>query len=359
MIAPPNRIVLLGSTGRIGTEIKRRLGAGVPIFGITRGRSGGNPEARGDVRDTAALAKLLRPGDLVIDASAAFRSGGGRTLAGLRLALEVGAHWIDLSQERAGVLGSGALDAEAKSKGLGLVSGAGLFPGLCAPFVREACQAVKRVNEVSIGWAPGQGLAFGPESELDLACQAGGEAKLLLGGEWSSRRLFGDRRAFFHPEPLGELFSYNLDAPDLELFTGPGFKSASVRVSIGARPWRLRMALRALERSRPGTQAQTALQTLRRWSGKPAPRGGGLTLLVRGVDIANNPQERRRAWLFADAGEGFVATPAVQLARRALAGQLDAGAGACLAPLSVPELTSELESIGCRQRLGSLGGWKS
>lgn len=359
MIAPPNRIVLLGSTGRIGTEIKRRLGAGAPVLGVSRGQRAGSPEARVDVRDSAALAKLLRPGDLVIDASAAFRTAGGRTQASQRAALEAGAHWIDLSQERAGVIASSAFDAEAKAKGLALVSGAGLFPGLSAPFVREACQTVKRVNEVLIGWAPGQGLAFGPESELDLACQAGGQAKLLLGGEWSSRRLFGDRRAFFHPEPLGELFSYNLDVPDLELFTGPGFKSASVRVSIGARPWRLRMALRALERAAPGLAPEAALAKLRRWSGKPALRGGGLTLLVRGMDIANNPQERRRAWLFPDAGEGLVATPAVLLARRALAGQLEPGAGPCLSILSVSDLTSELESLGYRQRLGSLGGWQS
>jgi hypothetical protein len=359
MIAPPNRIVLLGSTGRLGTEIQRRLGSSATVLGVSRGRSGGSPEARADVHDGAALAKLLRPGDLVIDASAAFRPRGGRTLAGLRLALAAGAHWLDLSQERAGVVGSTGLDADAKSKGLALISGAGLFPGLCAPFVREACQAVKRVNEILIGWAPGQGLAFGPESELDLACQAGGEAKLLLGGEWSSRRLFGDRRAFFHPEPLGELFSYNLDVPDLELYTGPGFKSASVRVSIGARPWRLRMALRALEGARPGIEPQAALKKLRLWSGRPALRSGCLTLLVRGVDIAANPQERRRSWLFPDAGVGLAATPAVLLARRALEGKLDPGAGPCLAALSVEELTRELESLGYRQRLGSLGGWQS
>jgi hypothetical protein len=84
-----------------------------------------------------------------------------------------------------------------------------------------------------------------------------------------------------------------------------------------------------------------------------------LTLLVRGVDIASNPQERRRAWLFPDAGAGLVATPAVLLARRALEGKLDPGAGPCLTALSVEELTRELESLGYRQRLGTLGGWQS
>jgi hypothetical protein len=359
MIQRPQRLLLLGCTGQLGSELRRRMPPGIQVVGLSRGqRPGSAPDQRADVLAGDALSSQLRPGDLVVDASAPFQSHGGRTLAGARRALAQGAHWIDLSAERAGVVGSAELDAEAKQRGVCVLSGAGLFPGLTAAYVRLASEGIKRVNEVLIGWAPGAGLAFGPASHADLLLQAGRDIKQLLGGEWSTRRAFGDRRAFFHPDPLGAIFSYNLDVPDLDLFTGPGFKAASVRVSVGAKPWRLRWALRSLAAARPGMDAGKLARKVRWIAGQPAVHGGGLTILVRGLDLAGNPQERRQALLFNDSGVGLAATPALLLIQKAFEARLEPGAGPCTGQLTAAELGPALAAIGIKERSGSLGGWR-
>lgn len=344
----------------MGSEIRRRLPSGVEVLGVSLGqRAGKAAERRADVLAQGALGTLVQPGDLVVDASAPFRIGGGRGLASARSVLAQGAHWIDVSSERAGVVAMAELDAEAKQRGFCAISGAGLFPGLTAPYVRLASEGIKRVNEVQVGWVPGAGLGFGPAAQADLLLQAGREIKMLIGGEWSTRPPFGDRRAFFHPDPLGAVFSYNLDVPDLELFAGPGFKSASVRVSVGAKPWRLRWALKTLAAARAGVNLEALGRKVALIAGRPKVTGGGLTVIVRGLDLAGNPQERRQAFLYSDSGVALAATPAVLLIRRLFEGRLEPGAGPCLLQLEAQEVSAELAKLGIRERTGSLGGWRA
>jgi hypothetical protein len=307
-----------------------------------------------DAHDPEAVAAAVPAGSVVIDAT----TFAGRDRAVPTAVLQRGAHWIDLAARRDWVPGLTELDALAKERGCFAISGAGPFCGLTDPFVRAAAAKVARTNEVLLGVLPGPRARLGPASTQEWLGGPRSRLRMAIGGEWSEREFFGDRRQFEHPPPFGSQRSFNLDVADLDLFTQRPVRSASVRLSLG-----LGSSLRNTvgERLFRGGQRPNALAKARRWSRFAGdPPGAVLTILVRGTTAKQLPLDQRIS--VADPGPEprLETVAAVTLVRKHRAGApgLAPGAGPCVDRLTEEEILATLAAYGLPVRRGNLGGWE-
>jgi hypothetical protein len=361
-------LMILGAAGAVGSELARKLGAeGHALRLIDRdgpalealAKQLGAEAHRLDLGAAAPQKSHLEGIDLVIDAAGPIAS---RDLTWARAALEAGCDWLDLAETRERAIGIEELNDLAVERGRVALSAAGTFCGLTEPFVREAIDDLTRVNEVLFGVLLGNSKRFGPGSVEAFARSLRNPVRMLIGGEWTQREPFGDIRAFPHPEPFGPVKSGNLDGADLEVYTRKGYKSASVRISLGVPSgWKRRALMRLSRKARlkPTEDATRLAKKLRRWSSSK-PAEGCLTMVVRGINAKRMPQETRLALVGPPEGLALVTTPIECLVPR-LSGATrpEAGARPCTGVLGVGELLARLEGQGVRVHRGDLTGWRS
>lgn len=163
------RVLLVGATGEFGSRLARRLarfgntGLVVTSRDAARARclahkltgDTGNaavsaiPFTRG--KDDAALFAALKPA-LVIDASGPFQTACYDTA---RAAIANGAHWIDLADADAYILGfAGALDAAARQQGVTAATGASSTPALSHAAIAELTTGWQRIDAIDLAIYP-------------------------------------------------------------------------------------------------------------------------------------------------------------------------------------------------------------
>lgn len=377
MNAPPNTWTILGAAGQLGAALVERFLA-----------KGAGPEDRFVLvdRDSAGLARLvgalgshasrvetiaaelsewdaaatMAGSFAVVDASVA-QGEVRQSLA--RSALNAGAHWVDFSEDRGGTRDLAELDELAKGAERLVLSSAGLHCALTAPFVRELADGLIRTNEVLIGIYrdPAQTGASTVAGWLE---RFGQRPRLLIGGEWSERDPFGDRRRFPHPGDQADVFAENLDVPEHELFTDRPYRAASVRVSLSMPSFLERRALhragnRVAEGKVPALRAASRLARFSRLVGRGG-RPTRVTLIVRGTDPDRLPRERRLSFQTPAGSRELDVVPAsLCLARLARGAAGEPGARPALEALETAELEAELGSAGVSITRGDLAGWRS
>lgn len=363
-----SQLLILGAAGAVGSELSRKLSADgyslrlVDRDGAALDRLAGElgAEARTLELGTGAPDTALFEGvAIAIDAAGPL---GTRDLSWAKAAIESGADWLDLAETGERALAIEALDDLATERGRVALSAAGTFCGLTEPLVREAIDDLTRVNEVLFGVILGNAKRLGAGSFEAFAASLSKPVRMLIGGEWTEREPFGDVRAFAHPEPFGDVKGGNLDGADLEVFTGKGYKSASVRISLAvASGWKRRMLIRMAGKARAGQggDAGALAKKLRRWSGSKAAEGC-LTMVVRGINSKRMPQEARVALVSPPQGLALVTAPIECLVPKLLGeARPDPGARPCTRVLEVGDLLAKLEGQGVRVHRGDLGGWRS
>lgn len=377
MNATPNTWTILGAAGQLGAALVERLlakgagaedrfllvdrdAAGLERLVRTLGSNAGRVETITADLEGWKDSKVLDGSFAVVDASV---SKGDVRMGLVRSALNAGAHWVDFSEDRGGARDLDELDELAKEAGRLALCSAGLHCALTAPFVRELADGLVRTNEVLIGVYrdPAQTGASTVAGWLE---RFGQRPRLLMGGEWSEREPFGDRRRFPHPGDQADVFAENLDVPEHELFTDRPYRATSVRVSLSMPSFLERRALhRAGGRVAQGkAEALAAAGKLSRFSrllGR-ANRPTRVTLIVRGIDPERLPRERRLSLQTpARSAELDVVPASLCLARLARGEAGEPGAGPALEVLESAELEAELRSAGVQITRGDLTGWRS
>lgn len=363
-----SQLLILGAAGAVGSELSRKLKAQGHDLRLADRDGGAVERLAGELGAEARTvdltvgtpdAALFEGVSIAIDAAGPL---GARDLSWAKAALETGADWLDLAETRERALAIDELNDLAAERGRVALSAAGTFCGVTEPLVREAIEDLTRVNEVLFGVILGNAQRLGPASFEAFAASLKRPVRMLIGGEWTEREPFGDVRAFAHPEPFGDVKSGNIDGADLEVFTGKGYKSASVRISLAvASGWKRRMLIRTARKARAGQAGDTAAlsKKLRRWSGSGAGEGC-LTMVVRGINAKRMPQEARVALVSPPKGVALATAPIECLVPKLLGdGRPDPGARPCTKVLEVPELLANLEGQGVRVHRGDLGGWRS
>ncbi|AYC31272.1 saccharopine dehydrogenase [Pseudomonas cavernae] len=370
------RVLILGGYGNFGKRIAENLSKAHPgIEFIIAGRNLGQASrlcaelqplaapgsvllgARLDI-DAATFAgdlAALTP-DLVIHTSGPFQ---GQDYRVPRACIQVGAHCIDLADDRRYVCDIHSLDQEAAARGVLLVSGASSVPGLSSTVIEHFRGEFTSLESIDFAIAPGNQAEVGEATLKGILSYTGHPFEVLQDGCWRERRGWMDPRRVDFGAPVGRRWLANIDIPDLELFPQryPGVRSVRFQAGLELPVLHFGMlAMAALVKHRwVANWAPWSRRILRARQPLMAFGSdvGGMRIKLSGRGPA--PEQRELCWtLYAERGVGpYIPTlSAIILASKLLRGEISArGALPCLGLFSLAEFDAEAGKLGIYHRV--------
>jgi hypothetical protein len=358
------RVVVLGGYGNFGRFISKALAAVPRVDVVIAGRDGGRARdlassigGRAAAIDADAVDLSARLGalgaDWVVHTAGPFQGADYRVA---RAAMLAGASYVDIADGRAFVCGITALDAEARERGVLLVSGASSVPALSSAAVDAFAPGFSRLEAIDIGIAssgrlPGRATVAGVVGYCGRPFEVWRDGRWTRAHGWQRPR----RHRFVHPA-FGRWIS-DCDVPDLALLPerhptvrdvsfGAGAGGALAQAALYAASWWGRLM--------PLPAAGVALldRTGRVFEALGPRRSG---MFVRLAGKAANGASHEVCWeLVAEGHEGraIPAMGAVAVVRKALRGGLPAaGARPCVGLVDLAEYLAELDGLPVTQRL--------
>jgi saccharopine dehydrogenase-like NADP-dependent oxidoreductase len=303
---------------------------------------------RASAADVAALNAFC-----VVDAAGPFQA---QEPVFARAVIEAGAHYVDLADARDFVAGFGALDAEAKARGVLAVTGASSTPALAHAVLDDVTRGWVRVDDVEIAIAPGnQSSPLGLSVFQSILSYVGKPVRVWLHGRWAVapgwgltvRRRIGD---------LGPRWLSLVETPDLDLIPQrfPAVRNAVFRAGLellffhqGLVTLGVLVRLGLLKSLRPLSEVLRDTAALfRRWGSDC----GGMTVDVTGVYA-----DWRRlgvTWtLIAESGDGpkIPTLPALAVVRGLLSGRIALrGAMPCVGVVDLQTIEAEFKRFDIR-----------
>ena len=365
-----DRVLIIGGYGVFGLRLARRLarepGLDIVVAGRSRAKAaaacadwGGTPyaldrDAEGELE--RALADLAP--SLVIDAAGPFQAYGADPLRVARAAIEAGAHYLDLADDRDFVVAIEALDDLAKQRGVSAIAGASSIPALSGAAADALAAGLARVAVVDGVIVPGNRAPRGLSVVRAILAQVGHPLRTWRGGCWHLVTCWGRPATMRLSLPDGSALSPRwtsvIGAPDYDLFPRRyGATSVLFRAGLELRIlhgglWLLGWLVRLrILRSLAGLARPTRF-IAERLKGLGTDRGA-MAVGVTGRDGAGNA--RRRTWtLIVEAGDGpnVPPTPAFVVARKILSGSVDSGARPCLGLFTLDEAEAGLQPFAIR-----------
>ena len=184
--------------------------------------------------------------DLVVDASGPFQAYGDAYRV-VRACLALGIDYLDLADGSAFVKGIAQFDAEAKARGVFILSGVSSFPVLTAAVVRHLSAGMTRVDTVTGGIAPSPYAGVGLNVIRAIASYAGKPIETGPGGRRYA--MIDARRYTIAPPgrlPLDPIRFSLVDVPDLQALPELWPSLKSVWMGAGPVPEILHRALNLL-----------------------------------------------------------------------------------------------------------------
>lgn len=349
---------MLGGYGYFGASIARTLALSGSFDVVVGGRDGSRAEA---------TARSLGASHAVLDAT----DGGlaGR-LAGLRVQLVVntvgpfqkrdhhvaraaiaaGSHYVDLADSRDFVVAVKALDAEARTRGVLVVSGASSVPALAAAVADRYLGEFATLHEIEHGISSSSRVP-GTATLGAVLGYCGRPFTRLRDGEWvTTHGAQGLRRHRFARPPMSRWIG-DCDVPDLSLFPERYPTVRSVRFGAGVElvlvQWSFWL-LSWLVRARLVRDAAALLPLLAAGARGLQHLGSGrsaMFVILRGVDGAGAAMTR--GWELRASGEEGAMIPCmacVALARKLQRGTIATrGAVPCVGLVTLDEYLEELK----------------
>jgi hypothetical protein len=318
------KVLILGGYGTFGGRLAALLADEERLTLIVAGRSleraqafcaalGARaaliPAAFDRERDVDAQLGALAP-DIVVDASGPFQTyGDPYRLVRAALAQEVS--YLDLADGADFVNGIAQFDAQARERGVFVLSGASSFPVLTAAVVRRLAVGMSRIDAISAGIAPSPYAMLGPNVITAIASYCGKPIELLRAGRKTvGYGLTESRRFTIAPPgrvPLGNRRFSLVDAPDLkvlpalwpsvsDLWIGAGTVPPITHRVLNAFAWAVRLKL---------LPSMLSFARLMHWTASRVRWGehrGGMFVAIRGeADGARN----ERTWhMIAEGDDG-------------------------------------------------------
>jgi Domain of unknown function (DUF4166)/Saccharopine dehydrogenase NADP binding domain len=244
-------VLILGGYGTFGGRLARLLADEERLTIVVAGRSLSQAEAfcaARSARATLMPAAFDREGDvevqlgrlaadIVVDASGPFQ-GYADPYRVVRAALARGVGYLDLADGSGFVKGIAQFDAQARERGVFVLSGVSSFPVLTAAVTRRLSQGLSRVDSITGGIAPSPYAGVGQNVIRAIAGYAGKPVKLIRDGKSAvGYGLAESLRCTVAPpgrEPLRNIRFSLVDVPDLQVLPDlwPGLRS----IWMGAGP---------------------------------------------------------------------------------------------------------------------------
>lgn len=354
------RIVLVGGTGVFGARLAELLvRAGHDIWIAARGLERANALAAqlgahaisADL--TGDLSRIFTAApQLVIDAAGPFQDYGGDAEETYRLAracIAHGVHYLDLADASKFVSGIGVLDAQAKSAGVWVLSGASSVPGLSSCVVQKLSAGLTSIDLIESGIYPGNRAPRGRSVIASIVQGVGAPMRLWRGARWTPARGWQLRKDETLTPTL-QRSGYIVDVPDLALFPD-FFKARSVIFRAGLELGVMNASLAilsGLRRWRPLKFGKKTLSALLGMANLLRPFGsdvGGMRVTVTGTKEPRGLLVRRRWTLLAKDGDGPYIPGIIARAIARSADKIAPGARPCLAELPLSDVEAAFSDL--------------
>lgn len=359
------RILILGGYGMFGQRVALRLARDPALDLVIAGRTAahaakaaealrqvaGRRAAHAVADATAVSAGQLRAfgANIVINASGPFQE---QDYSLARACIAAGCHYVDLADARGFVAGIGALDGDARSAGVLVVSGASTVPGLSSAVVRSFAHEIASLEALEIAISPGNSFDPGEATTASILSYVG--RPIAIPGARGPRTVYGwqgiTKREI---KGLGRRWMGHVDIPDLDLFPAayPSLQSLAARagVEVGLFHlglWGVSWLVRAGLIRQPERLTKPLLAMKRGLSFLGTDQGG-MRVSMKGRD--SNGRAVSRSWhLVARSGHGpFVPAIASAVLAQKLANGLEPRRGAmpCFEMVTLEEFLAEAAGL--------------
>ncbi|MBC7230845.1 MAG: saccharopine dehydrogenase NADP-binding domain-containing protein [Actinobacteria bacterium] len=364
------KVLILGAAGRAGREVAARVAR---LRGVSRlyladrdaealcrvaSDLSGSPSSPRflDVGDEDCLMERVREADVVMGCTGPSHLHEERIA---RTALMAGRDYITLCDEPEATLALRRLGPEAGKKGVRILCGAGLTPGISNLLACRAAAFMDEVRAVSIAWCLLLSPDLGAATMAHLLHACGGKAPVWRAGRGSGERCGGWPRAEHFPPPLGwrqvshlahpEPFSLPAALPGVrEVDFRAGFGEAGTDLFMHALAWLCDGAEEAWLKREILRNAASALAGRR--------RGGPLSAVIARAEGMSEGAPRTRVLAVAGDYYGLTAAMAAAALEEWIAGPDWAGTLFPEQALDHPAFFSRLAAGGVRILLGEAGG---
>jgi hypothetical protein len=228
------RVLIIGGYGTFGSHLARRLADARRLELLIAGRSLDKASAFVEqLASTAArAARFDRDGDvvrqlqaleprIVVDASGPFQAYGENRYRVAQAAVDAGAHYLDLADDRGFVIGIDALNDHAVRNRVFAISGASTSPALTSAIYRHLARHFDSVDTLRGGIAPSSRVRIGLNIFEAITSYAGKAISVRRDGQNASATAICDTQSFSISAPgalpLARRTFSLVDLPDLEL----------------------------------------------------------------------------------------------------------------------------------------------
>lgn len=274
--------------------------------------------------------------------------------------LAIGAHYIDLADDRRFVCDIEQLNQEARNKGLLLVSGASSVPGLSSTVIDHFSREFTSLESIDYAIAPGNKLERGFATIKAILSYTGQSFESWKNGQWQQVYGWMDSSKIKLCQPVGTRRVANVNVPDLELFPTRYAPVQTVNFKAGLELGALHNAMAFMAWCAKNNLIKNwapftgfALSMSNRLSGLGTDIGG-MVVKLTGTDL-NSSQTKRTTWtLIAENGVGpYIPTiPAILLAKKLATGNLTTrGALPCMGLFSLDEFMGFAKDWGIYQHI--------
>ncbi len=288
----------------------------------------------------------LAPG-IIIDAAGPYQAYREDPYRVARVAIETGAHYLDLSDDGAFTAGIRELNDAALHAGLSVLSGVSSVPALSSVIAAHLADGMDDVHAIDAAILPGNRAPRGSSVIRSILSQVGRPVRSWQSSEWADKPAWSDlQRIDLHVvgtrSVVGRRVSL-IGAPDLRLFPEAfGARSVSFRAGLELSIMQYGLwILHWLPRLKL-LRSLTALTVPLKWMADRLQSfgtdRGGMRVQVAGR--TSDGTALRRTWtLIVGQGDGpFIpGLPAEILIQKIFSGDVAAGARPCLREFSVPE----------------------
>jgi saccharopine dehydrogenase-like NADP-dependent oxidoreductase len=360
-------ILVLGGYGFFGTRICEALAANHSIHLIIGGRNLDKADALisrlglspaqaqcidANAPDLAARLTALEI-DTVIHTAGPFQ---GQNYAVARAAIEAGANYIDLADGRDFVAGIAHLDAEARTRGVLVTSGASSLPALSSAVVDRYLPRFQKLDSVAHGIASGA-RAPGLATMRGVFGYCGKPFTRLRDGQGETVYGWLDLQRHRYPAPVGPRLLGSCDVPDLVLFPQryPGLQSVRFHAGFASMPghlfvWAASQLVR-LGLMRSLVPLVPALHAISGWLERFVSDKGAMFVAMDGMGTNGKPL--RLEWNLVAAqnhGPYIPCGAAIALATKLARGDaLPKGAMPCMGLLTVDDYLGALPGLDIRE----------
>jgi len=357
------RVLIIGGYGNFGSHIARSLKDDADIRLLIGGRSAekarsfaGSLDAFHSTEghaldidgDLAASFARIAP-DIVVHTTGPFQRQDHRVA---RACINQGCHYLDLADAREFVATIDRLDAEARAKGLLVVSGASSVPCLTAAVIDAYLPAFAQLEAVDYGISAAQHTNRGLATTSAVLSYVGKPMTMLRDGKMKTVHGWEDTHAEHYPGLGWRLFG-NCDIPDLTLFPKRYPTLKSMRFAAGHELHLLHIGTRmlgALVRLRLIRSLDNHAEALLRFAllfDRFGSGRSGFHMILSGTGRDGKPLERRLA-LIARSGHGpyIPCMPAILMARRLAKGEVpQPGAMPCIDLIDLDTYLAALQGL--------------